>query len=132
MKLNTPEIASHLINSSNITIFGAFLRSTKLDELPQLWNVMQGDMSLVGPRPCLFNQFEVIVEREKRFVFNVRPGITGLAQINNINMSTPKKLAKVDSIMIKSLTKCSYFRYIFFSSIGKGLGDAAQKLPKHK
>ena len=90
MHPETASVASHLADVSAITPFGAFLRRTKLDELPQLWNVLKGDMSLVGPRPCLFNQTELIHERATRGVFDARPGITGLAQMNIIDMSTPK------------------------------------------
>ena len=86
MSVDTVSVASHLASSSSITKIGSFLRKTKLDELPQLWNVLKGDMSLVGPRPNLFNQHELIEEREKLGVYNARPGITGLAQINNIDM----------------------------------------------
>ena len=91
MKLNTASVASHLASSSSITPFGHFLRRTKLDELPQLWNVLKGEMSLVGPRPGLFNQEELTASRDKRGVFEVRPGITGLSQVNEIDMSTPEK-----------------------------------------
>lgn len=123
MRPDTVSVASHLADASAITRWGAFLRHTKLDELPQLWNVMKGEMSLVGPRPCLFNQTELITERQSRGVFDVRPGITGLAQINNIDMSTPKLLAEADAHMLKSLTLALYFKYIFMTVGGNGAGD---------
>ncbi|WP_236637356.1 sugar transferase [Photorhabdus australis] len=123
MKIDTAPVASHLANSSSITKFGSFLRKSKLDELPQLWNVLKGEMSLVGPRPCLFNQEELIAERELRNVFNVKPGITGLAQVNTIDMSTPKLLAEMDANMINSLTLTDYFKYIIQTVTGKGSGD---------
>lgn len=123
MKLDTASVASHLASSSSITRFGAFLRRTKLDELPQLWNVLRGEMSLVGPRPGLFNQEELTAEREARGVFAVRPGITGLAQVSDIDMSTPVLLAETDARMISSLTAVDYFRYIFMTVLGKGKGD---------
>lgn len=106
-----------------ITPLGSFLRRTKLDELPQLWNVLKGEMSLVGPRPCLFNQTELIGERAARGVFDARPGITGLAQVSNIDMSTPKLLAETDETMLRDLTLTKYFKYIFMTVGGKGAGD---------
>jgi lipopolysaccharide/colanic/teichoic acid biosynthesis glycosyltransferase len=127
MHPNTQPVATHLAPVSAITPYGRFLRRTKLDELPQLWNVLLGQMSLVGPRPCLCNQCELISERAARGVFNVRPGITGLAQLRRIDMSTPKLLARIDAEMIDSLTIFRYFLYIFWTVLGKGSGD---QLPK--
>jgi len=123
MKVDTSSVATHLASSASITRFGHFLRKTKLDELPQLWNVLKGEMSLVGPRPGLFNQEELTEERAKRGVFDVRPGITGLAQVNEIDMSTPALLAETDQKMIQSLTVTDYFKYIFMTVAGKGAGD---------
>ncbi|MEF1221216.1 sugar transferase, partial [Photobacterium damselae] len=97
------------------------------DELPQLINVLKGDMSFVGPRPCLFNQEQLIAERTKRGVMNVVPGITGLAQVNGIDMSDPEKLARVDEEMLKTLTLKTYFSYILQTAVGKGSGDKVQK-----
>jgi lipopolysaccharide/colanic/teichoic acid biosynthesis glycosyltransferase len=127
MKPDTASVASHLASASAITPFGGFLRKTKLDELPQLWNVLKGEMSLVGPRPCLFNQEELIAEREKRGVFDHRPGITGLAQVNEIDMSTPVLLAETDQQMLESLTIKDYFKYIFMTVAGKGSGDRVKR-----
>ncbi|MFT5547771.1 sugar transferase [Rheinheimera sp.] len=127
MKPDTAHVASHLASSSAITPFGGFLRKTKLDELPQLWNVLWGDMSLVGPRPCLFNQQELIDEREQRGVLTARPGITGLAQVNDIDMSTPVLLAETDAKMLQSLTLGNYFKYIVMTVAGKGSGDRVKK-----
>lgn len=123
MKVNTASVASHLADAAAITGYGRFLRRTKLDELPQFWNVFKGEMSLVGPRPSLFNQEELIRERDSRGVLAVRPGITGLAQVNAIDMSTPRLLAETDQRMIETLTIKSYFRYIFLTVTGKGAGD---------
>jgi lipopolysaccharide/colanic/teichoic acid biosynthesis glycosyltransferase len=122
MRSDTASVASHLADASAITPFGGFLRRTKLDELPQLWNVLRGDMSLVGPRPCLFNQKDLIVERTTRNVFSARPGITGLAQIQGIDMSTPELLAKTDAAMLRHMSLFNYFRYIFLTILGKGAG----------
>lgn len=126
MKVGTASVASHLASAHAITPFGSFLRKTKLDELPQLWNVLLGDMSLVGPRPGLFNQTELIVARDALNVFNARPGITGLAQVNEIDMSTPELLAKTDAQMLTKLTIKNYFLYIFMTIAGKGSGDRVQ------
>lgn len=123
MGVDTASVASHLASTASITRLGGFLRRTKLDELPQLWNVLKGEMSLVGPRPGLFNQEELTAERAKRGVFDVRPGITGLAQVSDIDMSTPTLLAETDQKMLSSLTLGSYFRYIFMTVAGKGAGD---------
>ena len=123
MHLNAPSVATHLASASTITPFGSFLRKSKLDELPQLWNVLVGDMSLVGPRPNLFNQEELIEERYSRGVYSIRPGITGLAQINKIDMSTPQLLAEADAKMIEKLNSLVYFKYIFLTVFGKGFGD---------
>jgi lipopolysaccharide/colanic/teichoic acid biosynthesis glycosyltransferase len=123
MFVNTKSVATHLASSSSITKHGKFLRSSKLDELPQLWNVLIGDMSLVGPRPNLFNQEELILERDKMLVYTLKPGITGLAQINNIDMSTPYLLAKTDAEMMRNFGVKTYFSYIFATLRGKGSGD---------
>jgi len=112
MQVGTKSVATHIVDESAITKFGYFLRRTKLDEVPQLLNVLKGDMSIVGPRPCLSNQKELIVERKKRGVFNVMPGITGLAQISGINMETPTLLAETDMKMINKLNLYYYFFYI--------------------
>ena len=123
MSLDTVSVATHLLDRSSVTTFGNFLRKTKLDELPQLWNVLRGDMSLVGPRPNLLNQEELIKAREALNVYNVRPGITGLAQVKDIDMSSPQLLAKTDAEMISNMSLANYFKYIFLTVAGKGQGD---------
>jgi lipopolysaccharide/colanic/teichoic acid biosynthesis glycosyltransferase len=123
MKLNTQSVATHLVQTSSITKWGTFLRKSKLDELPQLLNVLAGDMSFVGPRPNLFNQKELLIERDNRGVYSVRPGITGLAQIQKIDMSTPKLLAETDAQMIAKWSLIAYFKYIFLTLFGNGFGD---------
>ena len=126
MYVNTEWVASHLVSESSIAKFGGFLRRTKLDELPQLINVLKGDMSLVGPRPSLFSQTEVIEEREKRGIYNYIPGITGLSQTNGIDMASPLKLAELDAEMLKNLTVGDYFKYIFATVGGKGRRDGVK------
>ena len=113
MPMGVRSAGTHLIKDIKLSSFGYFLRRTKLDEIPQLLNVLFGDMSLVGPRPCLYNQRRLISERKKRGVFKVRPGITGFAAINGINMKTPTLLAKTDQKMIKNMSLYNYFYYIF-------------------
>jgi lipopolysaccharide/colanic/teichoic acid biosynthesis glycosyltransferase len=124
MQPDAASVATHLADAAAVTKLGRLLRRTKLDELPQLWNVLKGDMSLVGPRPCLFSQTELIAERDSRGVFNVRPGITGLAQINGIDMSTPRLLAETDARMLEGLSVRKYFSYIIQTVTGAGRGDS--------
>ena len=123
MSVDTASVASHLASTASITKIGGFLRKTKLDELPQLWNVLKGEMSLVGPRPGLFNQAELTAARDSQGVYGVRPGITGLAQVNDIDMSTPELLAETDAEMIKNMTLKNYFKYLFQTVLGAGAGD---------
>ena len=127
MKINTPNVATHLVNPTAVTSFGAFLRRSKLDELPQLWNVLIGDMSLVGPRPGLPQQVDLISARSRLGVFNVRPGVTGLAQINNVDMKDPERLARYDLELITTLTVKTYFAYILQTAFGAGGGDRIGK-----
>lgn len=84
MQVNTPAVATHLLLEPKqfLTPVGSFLRRSSLDELPQLWSVLKGDMSLVGPRPALFNQYDLIKLRTEKGVHTLKPGITGWAQIN--------------------------------------------------
>ncbi|OYU96734.1 MAG: lipid carrier--UDP-N-acetylgalactosaminyltransferase [Bacteroidetes bacterium B1(2017)] len=123
MEKSSKSVATHLMDKSSITKMGAFLRKSKLDELPQLFNVLLGSMSLVGPRPNLFNQLELISQRDKLNVYSVRPGITGLAQIKEIDMSTPELLAKTDAIMIEKMSITLYFAMILSTITGSGFGD---------
>ncbi len=123
MARNTQSVGTHLVDPSAITRLGRLLRRTKLDELPQLFNVLLGQMSLVGPRPCLPNQTELIAERAERGVFVARPGISGLAQICDVDMSTPRKLARYDRVMVERLDLGLYIRIIIATAGGKGRGD---------
>ena len=123
MHKDSPSVASHLVNTATISSFGYFLRKTKLDELPQLINVIKGEMSLVGPRPGLPNQPDLTEIREEYGVYSVRPGITGLAQVSGIDMSTPELLAQTDAKMISQMSVLNYFKYILLTILGKGGGD---------
>ena len=127
MRKDTESVASHLVSAAAVTPFGQFLRRTKLDELPQLWNVLTGDMSLVGPRPNLSNQYELIAARDRLGVYAARPGITGAAQVRGIDMSTPELLAATDAEMISTLNLKQYFRFILLTVRGEGQGDRVRK-----
>ena len=123
MRVGTPSIATHMVSSSSVTRIGGFLRRTKLDELPQIWNVLVGDMSFVGPRPSLFSQTELLHARQVRGVFEVRPGITGLAQVQGIDMSCPELLAELDARMIRDFSIGLYLILLVHTVLGRGAGD---------
>lgn len=127
MSKGTKSCATHLVDNSKITKLGKLLRKTKLDELPQLLNVIKGDMSLVGPRPCLPSQFELIEIRKTYNIYDYLPGITGLAQINGIDMSNPILLSQIDSKMMKNLNLYKYFYYLISTFLGSGFGDRVNK-----
>ena len=96
MRVGTPAVASHLLDNphAHLTPIGAFLRKSSLDELPQMWSILAGDMSFVGPRPALFNQQDLITLREENGVHNLVPGLTGWAQVNGRDdVPIPQKVA---------------------------------------
>jgi O-antigen biosynthesis protein WbqP len=130
MPLQTPSLPTHQLTDIEISHLGRLLRRFKLDELPQLLNVLLGDMSLVGPRPCLPSQSDLISLRSERLLYERRPGITGLSQLSGIDMSTPKLLAKVDALMFREFSICVYFMYIIRTGIGQGRGDRLRMPPK--
>jgi lipopolysaccharide/colanic/teichoic acid biosynthesis glycosyltransferase len=117
MPIGVRSAGTHLIKNVKLSSYLFFLRKYKLDEIPQLLNILLAEMSLVGPRPCLPNQRRLISERKKRGVFKAKPGITGLAQIKGITMQTPTLLAKTDAEMIKQMNVYYYFYYIFMTLI---------------
>lgn len=98
MRIGTPEKATHLLENpaEHITRVGKFLRKSSLDELPQIFNILSGDMSIIGPRPALWNQYDLIQEREKLGVNKIKPGLTGLAQINGRDELEIKKKVNYD------------------------------------
>ena len=126
MLFGTPSVPSHLASRKSITRLGKYFRLTKLDELPQLWNVIVGEMSLVGPRPNLMQQHELIAERDKVGIYKVRPGITGLAQILGIDMSRPRLLARLDNQMIKQFGVKKYFFYLMATLSKRSVKDHIQ------
>ena len=115
--------ATHEISAAAVTPLGHWLRRLKLDELPQLWNVLKGDMSVVGPRPCLPTQYELIDQRMTRGVFAVRPGITGPAQVLGIDMSEPVRLAEVDATYISTRSFLNDLALLVQTVVGAGRGD---------
>lgn len=123
MRLDTGDLPTHMVSAASVTPLGRFMRRTKLDELPQLWNVLCGDMSLVGPRPGLPSHAALTEARTRAGVFEARPGITGLAQLQEIDMSSPEVLAEVDARMLGELTVALYVKLIFATVLGGGGGD---------
>jgi O-antigen biosynthesis protein WbqP len=108
MKVGTPSVATHFLDPSVINKYGGFLRLTKFDELPQLWNVLIGDMSFVGPRPCLPEQVHLVHARAERGVLRWRPGITGDPQLNGFDMSDPIRLVSEELQMLEKMCFSHY------------------------
>jgi lipopolysaccharide/colanic/teichoic acid biosynthesis glycosyltransferase/uncharacterized protein YbjT (DUF2867 family) len=127
MQVGTPNLGTHEVRQSSVTRVGAFMRRTKIDELPQVINLIRRDMSIVGPRPCLPNQTMLVAERNARHVLDVLPGITGLAQVQGIDMSTPARLAQVDEDYIALRCLPLDIRLILSTALGRGFGDPAQR-----
>jgi lipopolysaccharide/colanic/teichoic acid biosynthesis glycosyltransferase len=123
MYVGTKQAETHHIASRNVTKIGIFLRGTKLDELPQILNILKGELSLIGPRPCLPNQAELIKHRKNCGVLELTPGISGLAQINNIDMSSPKLLALWDYRYKAQQSILLDIRIIIATILGRGQGD---------
>lgn len=130
MRQSTPNMASHEIDSLHILTTGRLLRRLKIDELPQIWNVLSGTMSFVGPRPGLPNQLELLEARKECGVFALLPGITGIAQINGVDMSTPEKLARMDALYAGEWSLFRDLNILWVTFAGGGRGDAAQDAAK--
>ena len=122
MYSGTADLPTHEVQASSVTILGEHLRRFKIDELPQLCNVLTGDMSLVGPRPCLPSQTALVEARRQRGVFEVRPGITGLAQVNGVDMSDANRLAEIDAQYVRTHSLMGDFRLILATLRGQGVG----------
>jgi O-antigen biosynthesis protein WbqP len=129
MAMGTAERATREISATQVTPIGRLLRKSKLDELPQLWNVARGHMSLVGPRPCLPNQTELIKARKRPGVDTARPGITGLAQVHGIDMSSPHLLAAIDGLYVRRRTFCGDMHLILATlGLAKPPGSKVKRL----
>ncbi|UXN67840.1 sugar transferase (plasmid) [Devosia neptuniae] len=126
MYVDTRDAPSHETKASAVTPAGALLRRLKLDELPQLWNILRGEMSFVGPRPCLPSQTELIEARRIRGLYEVLPGITGVAQVAGIDMSDPIKLAQRDAEYLSTMSLGTDLRLIIATAFGAGRGDRIQ------
>lgn len=124
MAEGSPNVGTHEASTALVTPIGKFLRRTKLDELPQAFNILLDQMSFVGPRPCLPNQSEVIAERDKLGVLAAKPGITGLAQINQVDMSEPERLAQWDQRYMKLQSLRLDLTILIKTALGRGNGDA--------
>lgn len=123
MTVGTREVGTHEVSAASVTSIGRFLRKSKLDEIPQLWNVVRGEMSLVGPRPCLPVQEELIKEREDRGVYEIMPGITGLGQVRGIDMSVPLALAECDAEYLEKQSLGFDFKLLMQTVFGAGRED---------
>lgn len=127
MRIDTPkDMPTHMLKNPDqyITKAGHFLRKSSLDELPQLFNILKGDMSFVGPRPALWNQYDLIAERDKYHANDVVPGLTGWAQINGRDeLEIPVK-AKLDGDYVKKMGMCMDLKCFFgtFKSVAKADG----------
>ncbi|MFY9237845.1 MAG: sugar transferase [Roseovarius sp.] len=116
---------THEVSAASITRIGHFLPRSKIDELPQVWNILRNEISLIGPRPGLPVQTALFEARQARGVFAVKPGISGLAQINDIDMSDPERLADWDARYIALQSLLLDAKIIMATLIGKGRGDRA-------
>ena len=123
MAENSVQAATHEVSASTVTHVGGFLRRTKIDELPQIYNILRNDMSLVGPRPCLPNQKLLVEARQVRGVLGVKPGITGLAQTRGIDMSDPIRLADVDEQYCVYRSLWGDLQILIATALGAGSGD---------
>jgi O-antigen biosynthesis protein WbqP len=122
MYSGTANLPTHRVEASAVTPLGEHLRRFKIDELPQLWNVLIGEMSLVGPRPCLPSQIELVEARRRLGVLEVRPGITGLAQVSGVDMSDANRLAEIDARYVRTQSLLGDFRLIWATLRGQGVG----------
>ena len=122
MVSGTGDLPTHQVSAAVVTRLGYHMRRFKIDELPQVFNVLAGEMSLVGPRPCLPSQVELVEARRKLGVLDVRPGITGLAQVRGVDMSNPDRLAELDAQYVKSQSFVGDLGLLWATLRGQGVG----------
>lgn len=125
MQVGTPQLATHLLSRSDnyITRIGSILRKTSLDEIPQLYSILKGDMSFVGPRPALYNQKDLIIRRKKHNIDSLPPGITGWAQINGRDLISIDRKVELDHyyLLNKSLKFDMKIIYLTITKVPKGI-----------
>ena len=119
MKSTTPEVATHLLKDSTsfLTPVGSFLRKSSFDEIPQLYSILIGDMSLIGPRPALYNQDDLIDIRTQKGIHKIKPGLTGWAQVNGRDEITIEEKARLDEYYLNNLSFTLDLKIIFFTLI---------------
>lgn len=133
MRIDTPNLPSHMIDANEwLTPIGAIMRRLSLDELPQLWNILKGDMSAVGPRPALWSQFDLVAERDLYGANNVRPGLTGWAQINGRDELSIKSKAMRDGEYVSNRGVLFDLRCFFgtFAKLFTGAGVVEKTVPE--
>ena len=123
MKAGTAHLGTHQVSAAAVTRIGAFLRKSKLDELPQVWNILRNEISLIGPRPCLPSQVELVEARRVRGVLTMMPGISGLSQVNDIDMSDPERLADMDARYMALRCLLLDLKIAVATLFGRGRGD---------
>lgn len=126
MQEEAPQVATHEAPAQLVTRIGTVLRRLKVDELPQIWNVLVGEMSFVGPRPCLPLQAHLVELRLRNHILDIRPGITGLSQVCGVDMSDPEKLTKIDKEYLNSASFLLDLKIIWKTVTGKGLRDGVR------
>lgn len=123
MAEGTKQVGTHELTASAVTTVGRFLRGTKLDELPQVWNILRNEMSLVGPRPCLPSQTELVAFRKAANLFALKPGITGYAQIHDVDMSNPARLTLYETQYMALRSILLDLQILLATFRGRGQGD---------
>lgn len=123
MAKDTRDAGTHEVSAASVTRVGRFLRRTKLDEIPQVWNILRNELSLVGPRPCLPVQTELVAARQELGVLDIKGGITGWAQIKGVDMSDPRKLAVLDREYMEQRSLMLDLKIILATATGSGQGD---------